>query len=931
MGEELPPLPPTTRPGLVHGVSFAVQIGFVRENFQIPPEGGDPSIPLIKEIVTSMVRQRFPEHDFYGVYDKLLLFKHNPGTSYSLTPVTSVNDVTEGALIEAVLSDQWDGSRMNDLVSQNSSASATVEDRQIRPHTLYVHSYKSPTFCDFCGQMLFGLVRQGLKCDGCGGNYHKRCAFKIPNDCTLSKRRRSSLAISSSSIPWSPSETSLSSEDSQQQQQQLAVFVTHSQQTPLVKSDSYKERRSPSWGNRPLWVERAVASRIKVPHTFVVHNYTKPTICQYCKRLLVGLFRQGLQCKDCKFNCHKRCADKVPKDCLGETPLQEGDNDDQERLIESDENEAEENENGSNRDSIGDETLPDSPVNENPLSPVQSNNIPLMRIVQSVKHTKRRGSQVLKEGWMVHYTDKDSMRKRHYWRIDTKAITLYQSESSTRYYKEIPLSEILSVRMVKPSQDGSGSGSSSSGMGISSLVGGDGFTSHCFEIQTAKTTYYVGERASLGDSSSEKGSGGSTTSSSKLPVPSSSSVDEEPEQSWVGVEVAREWEQKIRQALMPVTPQQSATSITSTSSPSPVNATENGDDFPAKATEPSFLNKRENNDISQHYQIFPDEILGSGQFGIVYGGVHRTSGRQVAIKVIDKFRFPTKQETQLKNEVAILHKVRHPGVVNLEQMFETPERVFVVMEKLKGDMLEMILSSVHGRLFERVTRFLISQILIALKYLHSKSIVHCDLKPENVLLSSDGDFPQVKLCDFGFARIIGEKSFRRSVVGTPAYLAPEVLRSKGYNRSLDMWSVGVIVYVSLSGTFPFNEDEEITDQIHNAAFMFPPNPWNDISEGAIDLIRNLLQVKIRKRYTADKSLAHPWLQDYQVWLDLRDLETMVGQRYLTHESDDERWDAYQQAQMGAGNDPTSGGNSSDSNSTHLQLSPVRHMDRVSTL
>nr|XP_054759227.1 serine/threonine-protein kinase D1-like [Lytechinus pictus] len=278
-----------------------------------------------------------------------------------------------------------------------------------------------------------------------------------------------------------------------------------------------------------------------------------------------------------------------------------------------------------------------------------------------------------------------------------------------------------------------------------------------------------------------------------------------------------------------------------------------------------------------------------------------------------------------------IQKVRHPGVVNLEQMFETPERVFVVMEKLKGDMLEMILSSVHGRLFERVTRFLISQILIALKYLHSKSIVHCDLKPENVLLSSDGDFPQVKLCDFGFARIIGEKSFRRSVVGTPAYLAPEVLRSKGYNRSLDMWSVGVIVYVSLSGTFPFNEDEEITDQIHNAAFMFPPNPWNDISEGAIDLIRNLLQVKIRKRYTADKSLAHPWLQDYQVWLDLRDLETMVGQRYLTHESDDERWDAYQQAQMGAGNDPASGGNSSDSNSTHLQLSPVRHMDRVSTL
>lgn len=144
------------------------------------------------------------------------------------------------------------------------------------------------------------------------------------------------------------------------------------------------------------------------------------------------------------------------------------------------------------------------------------------------------------------------------------------------------------------------------------------------------------------------------------------------------------------------------------------------------------------------------------------------------------------------------------------------------------------------------------QILIALKHLHSKNIVHCDLKPENVLLSSNAEFPQVKLCDFGFARIIGEKSFRRSVVGTPAYLgntitlvldqplivffsAPEVLRNKGYNRSLDMWSVGVIVYVSLSGTFPFNEDEDINEQIQNAAFMYPPNPWKEISSDGKNL------------------------------------------------------------------------------------------------
>ena len=104
---------------------------------------------------------------------------------------------------------------------------------------------------------------------------------------------------------------------------------------------------------------------------------------------------------------------------------------------------------------------------------------------------------------------------------------------------------------------------------------------------------------------------------------------------------------------------------------------------------------------------------------------------------------------------------------------------------------------------------------------------------------------QVKLCDFGYARIIGKKSFRKSIVGTPAYLAPEVLyphvlRKKGFNRALDMWSVGVIIYVSLSGQFPFNEDVAIEDQIKNAHFMYPDNPWKSISCEGINCIKVLI-------------------------------------------------------------------------------------------
>ncbi|XP_015671624.2 serine/threonine-protein kinase D1 [Protobothrops mucrosquamatus] len=783
------------------------------------------------------------------MYDKILLFRHDPTTENILQLVKSAVDIQEGDLVEVVL-----------------SASATFEDFQIRPHALFVHSYRAPAFCDHCGEMLWGLVRQGLKCEGCGLNYHKRCAFKIPNNCScVRKRRLSNVSLTglgnirtmSAELSSTPADEGL----------QIPASPSFEQKTPSDFSFG-REKRSNSQSHigRPIQLDKILLSKVKVPHTFVIHSYTRPTVCQYCKKLLKGLFRQGLQCKDCRFNCHKRCAPKVPNNCLGEVAingdlLSPGTETDIVMEEGSDDNDSERN--SGLLDEMEDSMVPDAEmVTVNPgdsgdmqdtdldhdesnrmISPSTSNNIPLMRVVQSVKHAKRRSSTVIKEGWMVHYTSKDSLRKRHYWRLDSKCITLFQNETESKYYKEIPLSEILSLEPAK---------------NMSFLP--EEANPHCFEITTANVVYYVGENIE------------------NLPSPSANNSILT---NGCGPDVARMWEMAIQHALMPVIPKGTSTA----SGPSLHRNI-------SISISVSNCEVQENVDISAVYQIFPDEVLGSGQFGIVYGGKHRKTGRDVAIKIIDKLRFPTKQESQLRNEVAILQNLHHLGVVNLECMFETPERVFVVMEKLHGDMLEMILSSEKGRLPERITKFLITQILVALRHLHFKNIVHCDLKPENVLLASADPFPQVKLCDFGFARIIGEKSFRRSLVGTPAYLAPEVLRNKGYNRSLDMWSVGVIIYVSLSGTFPFNEDEDIHDQIQNAAFMYPPNPWKEISHGAIDLINNLLQVKMRKRYSVDKTLSHPWLQDFQTWLDLRELEFKIGERYITHESDDSRWEQY---------------------------------------
>lgn len=297
------------------------------------------------------------------------------------------------------------------------------------------------------------------------------------------------------------------------------------------------------------------------------------------------------------------------------------------------------------------------------------------------------------------------------------------------------------------------------------------------------------------------------------------------------------------------------------------------------------------------------EELGSGQFGKVYAAISEIkaeepskglwSGVPVAIKEISKARFDLRQQAKLKNEANILSRLDHPGVIILERVHDLADKIYIVMEQLEDDMLEMIVSTESKRLSERVTKFLTYQILEALKYLHAQNIAHCDLKPENVLLvERRSQFPQIKLCDFGFAKIIEENSFRNSLVGTPAYLAPEVVRGERYNRSVDLWSVGVIVYVSLSGEFPFNEGENIHNQISRANFMYPEQPWGKISSQAKSFINSLLRVNSDKRLSASRAQMDDWIQDYQLWCDLCELELRVAKRWVTDDADFERWTRY---------------------------------------
>ncbi|KAF7632664.1 Phorbol-ester/DAG-type domain-containing protein [Meloidogyne graminicola] len=165
------------------GILLQFQTGLLREHFQIESE--DLSLLRLRQEAVNFVNKHYPkQHLGDRLADHILLYKHDPRSVNILQLIQSADEINEGSLLEIVISPCPQHERV-----------------VVHPHTLYVHSYKTPTFCDFCGELLFGLVKQGLKCQGekgCGLNYHKRCASKIPNNCSGSKQRRPS------AIPLSP-------------------------------------------------------------------------------------------------------------------------------------------------------------------------------------------------------------------------------------------------------------------------------------------------------------------------------------------------------------------------------------------------------------------------------------------------------------------------------------------------------------------------------------------------------------------------------------------------------------------------------------------------------------------------------------------------------------------------------------------------------
>jgi len=252
--------------------------------------------------------------------------------------------------------------------------------------------------------------------------------------------------------------------------------------------------------------------------------------------------------------------------------------------------------------------------------------------------------------------------------------------------------------------------------------------------------------------------------------------------------------------------------------------------------------------------------LGSGAFSIVKLAVHKKTKETRAVKMIDKDAIKEKKE-MLEREVDILKRIQHPNIIAVVEIYETSRYLYLVMElAIGGELFDSIVS--RGKYSEKDAARIVAQVANACAYLHSIGIVHRDLKPENLLLETKDPDSRVKLADFGLSKMMEASSILQTACGTPGYVAPEVLLGEGYNQEVDVWSTGVIMYILLCGFPPFyaENNSKLFEKIMAGTYSFPSPYWDKISSSAKDLIKCMLVVDPKKRYSSAQVLEHAWIK-----------------------------------------------------------------------
>lgn len=259
---------------------------------------------------------------------------------------------------------------------------------------------------------------------------------------------------------------------------------------------------------------------------------------------------------------------------------------------------------------------------------------------------------------------------------------------------------------------------------------------------------------------------------------------------------------------------------------------------------------------TEKFNILPE--LGRGSFGTVFLCNERSSGLELAVKIVPYKK--KKEKTMMEMEIDILSTLNHPAIISIYDAFDYNNKLYCFMELVQGgELFERVIDE-DFVLTERACACFIRQICEAIEYMHSKRIIHLDMKPENVLcLSKQGN--RIKIIDFGFARKYDPSKNLQVMFGTAEFSAPEVVSFEDIGPWTDMWSIGVICYVLLSGLSPFvgQDDFETMTNVSFAKYSFDYAPFEEISSSAKDFIEKLLIKEPAKRMKAKNALKHEWL------------------------------------------------------------------------
>ena len=257
--------------------------------------------------------------------------------------------------------------------------------------------------------------------------------------------------------------------------------------------------------------------------------------------------------------------------------------------------------------------------------------------------------------------------------------------------------------------------------------------------------------------------------------------------------------------------------------------------------------------------------LGKGKFGLVKLGEHKESGRQVAIKIINKEVIEGMELERIKSEIDILKIAKHPNIIKLYDVFENEKYIYIIMEYCAGGDLFNYIEKRDFKIKESRAAEIVHKLCTAVYFLHQYGIIHRDLKPENILMTDITDDADIRLVDFGLGKMIGPGEKCDEPFGTFSYVAPEVLQEKPYDFKVDLFAIGIITYLLVAGFLPFddeNSEKEIARQTVYEPTPFPSFVWKNISLEAKMFVDNLLDKNPDKRMNIQEVLQHKWLQKF---------------------------------------------------------------------